>query len=371
MKRVPAGKPEGGQFAPEVISPPPLARIDARALHDEVSARQEEDSVGNAFRAFRNHHPLGSPIPPLPADGEAVRVIFVRGIPASGKSTWARAVQEHYPPGSVVRINNDELAASLFGGDSHGASGAAKVLDSVRKAALASAIKLPETRLVIMDNTNVILRAMRPLVNAAWSHGAEVEVNDDFLKVSLETCLERNAARETPVPESVVRRMHKQASNLKEWAESPPAVVEPYHNDPSLPPVVLVDIDGTLATMHPDRSPYDFSQVGQDLPNASVVNVIRALRAEGAHVIVMSGRDASCREETQAWLERHVGKDLPLHMRPEGDVRPDNIIKLELFQQHVADQYHVSCVFDDRDQVVNLWRRQLKLPTFQVADGDF
>lgn len=310
-------------------------------------------------------------IPELPAVGDLVRVIAVRGIPGSGKSTWAKSVQDAYPPGTVARINNDDLTHMLFGAtNSNHTPGIGKTLQSMRAKLLDALLLNPQVRMVIVDNTNLNPAPLRSLEHVAASRGGILEVDDRFLSVPLETCLERNSARENPVPESVIRKMHKQASSLGAW-HSLATPVMPYHNDPQLPHSVLVDVDGTLAHMHPERSPYDWSQVGMDSPNMAVVHTVRALREQGVEVIIMSGRDGSCRAETQAWLDTHVAPGLPLHMREAGDSRPDHVVKLELFNKHIADRYHVRCVFDDRDQVVTLWRRQLGLPTFQVADGDF
>jgi hypothetical protein len=58
-----------------------------------------------------------------------------------------------------------------------------------------------------------------------------------------------------------------------------------------------------------------------------------------------------------------------LLMRQAEDTRKDSIIKLELFNEVKLD-YYVVGVFDDRNQVVELWR-DLGLQCYQVADGDF
>ena len=88
------------------------------------------------------------------------------------------------------------------------------------------------------------------------------------------------------------------------------------------------------------------------------------------YVIVMSGRDESCRTETERWLNKH---NIPfdfLFMRPEGDMRKDNIIKHELFNKYVRDNYDVKFVLDDRQQVVDMWRK-MGITCLQVAEGDF
>lgn len=115
--------------------------------------------------------------------------------------------------------------------------------------------------------------------------------------------------------------------------------------------------------------------VDQDQPHADVIDVVSALSSTVDRVIFLSGRDEECRDLTEAWLREHVVErrlmsDYELHMRPAGDRRRDSIVKAELFDRHVRDQYRVLVVLDDRKQVVEMWR-SLGLTCLQVAEGDF
>jgi hypothetical protein len=71
------------------------------------------------------------------------------------------------------------------------------------------------------------------------------------------------------------------------------------------------------------------------------------------------------------WLDKHVGvPHAGLHMRRTGDSRKDSIVKKEIFERELKHAWHIVAVFDDRNQVVKMWR-SLGLTVFQVADGDF
>lgn len=303
------------------------------------------------------------------------RVLVLRGLPASGKSTFARELVARRPAGTTVRLNNDDLSVMLFGQLSFPQGGAKHVsglFARLRASMLEQALATPQVRLVIVDNTNLSERTVRDLETITLAAGAQFVVDDRFLDVPMEECIARDRGRAAPVGEKVIRRMAAQASNVTAWVprRSPLDGVTAYHNDPALPSTVIVDIDGTLAVMD-GRSPYQWDRVSEDRPNTAVVSLVQALIASGQHVTVMSGRDGICRADTHAWLDAHVAPGLPLHMRPAGDTRRDDVIKWELFREHVADRFHVRFVLDDRDQVVHLWRRILGVPTFQVADGNF
>ncbi|GLW29830.1 AAA family ATPase [Actinoplanes regularis] len=296
------------------------------------------------------------------------RLLITRGLPASGKTTFARKLQ----PG-VVRVNRDDLRRMLHGQRLFTQWAEGQVTHAQR-AAVEALLRVRAS--VIVDDTNLRAKTVREWAEMAARFGASFEVHD-FTDVPLEECLRRDADRpeDDRVGEDAIRRMHERylaGRNLP----LPVPFVDPggpgvvYEADPELPPVVLVDIDGTVALMA-GRSPYDWSRVGEDLPNPAVIAAVRAMHAAGHAVVFCSGRDEACRAETEAWLELFVGVPYEaLFMRPAGDSRKDSIVKREIFDQEIRERWRVVGVFDDRQQVVRMWRA-LGLTVFQVAEGDF
>jgi hypothetical protein len=133
----------------------------------------------------------------------------------------------------------------------------------------------------------------------------------------------------------------------------------------------IVDLDGTLA-VRGDRGSYDWRRVGEDQPNFAVVIAVQAIALHPAIdvILAISGRDERSRLATTIWMRSH---DVPfdeLIMRPAHDVRPDHVVKEHLYSDRIEPRFSVLGVFDDRDQVVAMWRR-IGLPCFQVAAGDF
>lgn len=131
------------------------------------------------------------------------------------------------------------------------------------------------------------------------------------------------------------------------------------------PTAIMVDIDGTLAHMV-DRSPYDYSKVKED----TLDEVIAGITRKYTHVILMSGRPDTCREDTENWLRKHDVRFDHLYMRGADDKREDSIVKWDLYQKHVEPEYDILFVLDDRDRVVKMWREK-GLKCLQVAYGDF
>ena len=132
---------------------------------------------------------------------------------------------------------------------------------------------------------------------------------------------------------------------------------------------LIFDVDGTLA-LRGDRDPFDWARVGEDLPNAPVVTLARALGVQDT-IVVMSGRKERCRQQTEMWLRAAGVEYVGLLMRADNDNRPDWIVKRELFATHVAPRWNVLGVFDDRDSVVKRCWRAMGLMCAQVAEGGF
>lgn len=149
---------------------------------------------------------------------------------------------------------------------------------------------------------------------------------------------------------------------------------EPYVVPMGAPRAIIVDLDGTVALKHPGRGHFDWDKVGLDYPNWAVIEVVVAVIAQGYDPIFVSGRMEQCRQDTKVWLLGHGlwedDYDAALFMRPDGDHRSDDIVKLEIFDREIRHNYAVLGVFDDRNKVVAMWR-SIGLTVFQVAPGDF
>lgn len=133
---------------------------------------------------------------------------------------------------------------------------------------------------------------------------------------------------------------------------------------------IICDIDGTLAHMQ-DRSPYDWDKVGDDVVDKTIKEILRTFYSTSEYdIILISGRDDVCKQITERWLDKNYIFYDGLYMRKHNDNRPDEVIKKEIYDKHIKDEYDVEFVLDDRNKVVKMWRG-LGLKCLQVAEGDF
>ena len=133
--------------------------------------------------------------------------------------------------------------------------------------------------------------------------------------------------------------------------------------------VVIVDIDGTVAH-RVDRDWFEYDKALSDRADYAIVSLVASLWYDGYKVIFVSGREDSCEDVTREWLRLNCPPYTHLFMRKRGDFREDSVVKREIYETLIEPHYDVLCVFDDRNQVVDMWR-EIGLKCLQVQPGDF
>lgn len=140
--------------------------------------------------------------------------------------------------------------------------------------------------------------------------------------------------------------------------------------------LIIFDLDGTLAlTHHRDHFIQDrkknwrafFAACIDDKPNLPVIAMFNALKTQGYRLEIWSGRSDEVRKETENWLKEFQIFPDKLQMRPKDDFTPDHLLKEQWLKNSPMKPF---IIFDDRNKVVNMWRKN-NVPCFQVAEGDF
>lgn len=137
-----------------------------------------------------------------------VRIFYAcKGLPASGKTSWARDIVLDNEPGKAVRVNRDLLRTMLhfdrFGGRSTEAT-----TEWARDRVIELAMWNQYVDIIICDDTNLdpsVMSRLRALVERG---GFEFRVQD-FTDVPIEVCIARDANRvgKAKVGADVIRGM--------------------------------------------------------------------------------------------------------------------------------------------------------------------
>lgn len=300
------------------------------------------------------------------------KIIATRGFPASGKTTWA---EKYAADTGAINVNRDDIRSMLDIGQIGDNVGESQVTN-VATTMINSAIRMGKD--VVVSDTNLRAAIIKNIAKIAVDKGYSFEIVD--FKVELDELIKRDSNRSDSVGEDVIRDMWAKFP-YKNWKNAEDIVTEvknkaindkfaPFNNDSSLSDAVLVDVDGTVAHHNDARSPFDWSQVSKDTVDEPVAGIVRELYNNGTKVVIMSGRDAVCKDDTVAWLHDNKIPFHEIHMRPEGDMRKDYVVKDDLVRNNIEGRFHVRFALDDRQQVVDHYR-SIGIKVFQVQPGDF
>lgn len=285
------------------------------------------------------------------------KLLCLRGLPGSGKTTYARELAQK----GWVRVNKDDLRAML--NDGKFSKQNESYVIALRDEIIISS--LVHGKNVVVDDTNLDPKHLIAFESIAGEFLSDFEIR--FFDVDVKECIRRNRLRDKPVPDKVIYQMYER------YLKPQPPVVE---YDDNKEECIIVDIDGTLAHIADGRSPYDASRAMNDSLDDAVSVITAMFYNHGYKVIILTGRHEEHREVTEQWLEENGVEYDELYTRMEDDVDEkgnqldDKIVKERLYRTHVEPRFNVKFVLDDRNRVVDMWR-SIGLKCLQVAEGNF
>lgn len=269
-------------------------------------------------------------------------VYLTVGPSASGKTTWANSL-------NIADVNRDDIRRAEFQFENWKDYKFTKSNEN-RVTEIQNQLIEDITNLrvdFVISDTNLNEAYRNNMIQKLEEKGYQVELVlfDELFHV----LVQRDKKRYREVGADII-----QTQFLKMQEQFYPERI--YQRDYSLPKAVLFDIDGTLAIMG-DRSPFDWANVGIDTPNHNVVDLFKMIRQchPDWKIITVSGRDGVCWDESTDWIEKYVGRPDGHFQRTPGDMRKDCIVKKEIFDNHIKNNYCVMYVVDDRQQVVDMW----------------
>lgn len=303
------------------------------------------------------------------------KLIIVRGIQGSGKSTWAKAWAKEEPT-KRIRWNQDDLR-NMFGEywvPEREKTGMLKIL---KEAFVAKAMKSDLD--IVMDDMNLnpsTLTEIKSLVdkyNLLYSKNYEIETKTFYTPV--DECIRRDAQRSNPIGASVIKATWKRYRDmlLKEQNEEfAKQFLEPNYSKSN---IVIFDLDGTIAYNVKGRPFYGkgcAEGISKDVADPRMLELIHTIRAAGRKVGFLTGREDTpeIRKATEDWLKAH-GIDAWefLLMRPQKTFDAGDVCKENLYHEFIEPKYNVIAVYEDSQKVVNMWRK-LGILCLQPNDGN-
>jgi predicted kinase len=315
-----------------------------------------------------------------------MKIIFLRGIPASGKSTWKNAFQANNP--NFIAVNRDAIRYSMGGENYNYNRTNEKIVTECEMIQIEQAFYAEKD--IIVDATNLNPSYLESyfvkFAEMAQKRHVDIEFSVHEFDIDVKTAKERNSKRIgiAKVPEHVIEKMHRQfKSDSDKWHSKfnwfvdnfNTLLKDNYHikQDINLPPAVIFDIDGTLA-LNQGRSPYDGERVDEDMANQRVKDLLNIIKEYkySIRIIICTGREdtGKCKEKTLKWLKYNKIHFDEFYIRKQSDHRADWVIKRE-FLHDISLKYNVLFVVDDRNQVVEKCWRRAGITCLQVESNGF
>lgn len=305
--------------------------------------------------------------------GKAGHLIILRGLPGAGKSTYAKTL-------NADAIFSRDKFREYFPDTNNGATNFETVINDLMLTGAKGVLK--EDKTVVIDATNLSMSSLHPFIWLALENKVK-HLTITTLQTPVEICVQR---RQNQISQEVIKaKAARYGHNLFTDSQVTKVVshtvenqIAKYFNEFApyscqnswLTPVIICDIDGTLANMG-TRDPYDESTVLNDSPHQHIVNLVKKYNTDNDYkLVVMSGRTDSCFDDTLTWLHKQGIYPDALLMRKTGDTRSDAVVKRELLETVEKTCGPVEFVLDDRNSVVEMWRK-IGIPCLQVAPGDF
>lgn len=287
------------------------------------------------------------------------KLVIMRGLPGSGKSTWAKAwVNED--PINRVRLNWDDMR-NMMGPYWVPERENTGVLKELREKFLKHMMERNWD--IVCDNMNLNPKEIEFYENIVKEfnedrHSYTIEFKDFFIPV--EECIRRDAMRTNPIGEKTIKSLfHKYmpliiGSEHRKKIESQPT----YRADK--PDCIIVDMDGTLAFNLSGRSFFDdIDMIKYDTPLLATVSILRAMKMTGTcNIFIVTGRSEKSREATEVWLaENNIPFD-KVFMREEGDFSHSNDFKQKVYEDNIKNNYNVLFVLDDDTKCMKMYQDQ-------------
>lgn len=141
-------------------------------------------------------------------------IVYLIGIPGSGKTTFAKSLCEQDPE-RYIHLSSDTIRAELYGNEETQGNG--ELVFNILASKAANALvqsDINKDTTIIIDATNTNIRNLKKLMKSVGNYlpfemSVITKQRAIIFAVDYDLCLERNANRSRIVPEDVMERQYQ------------------------------------------------------------------------------------------------------------------------------------------------------------------
>ena len=303
---------------------------------------------------------------------EIRQIILTRGIPGSGKSTWAKAWVAESPE-TRIRLNWDDMR-NMMG--PYWVPSREPINKAMMWCAINTAAYCDKPYDIVIDNMNLNPKGWKEVEEWIETYNASHHAKSlnlcyvlyfrDFF-IPVDECIRRDAMRSNPIGEKTIKEIWRKYKHFIQTTSVTNYVENLLPKDPSKPDCVVIDMDSTMCFNTNGRPWYGKGSTEamiDDIPNEGVVNLIKA---QNYPVVVCTGRNQDQLGVTEQWLNKHGIYPEMMFFRANNDFRTGVEVKSELMDE-ILKIYNVVAVFEDCEPIVTKFR-EMGLTVLQPNKG--
>ena len=303
---------------------------------------------------------------------EKKKLILTRGIPGSGKSTWAKAwVAED--PEHRIRLNWDDMRNML---GPYWVPSRENINKTMLWCAINAAAYCDKPYEIVIDNMNLNPKGWKEFEEwiEIYNHSAHsvnnkvqyvLEFKDFF--ISVDECIRRDAMRSNPIGEKTIKDIWRRYKHFIQTHEVEKLVNNLIKDDDTKPYCVVVDMDSTMCFNTQKRAWYGDGSTEAMLNDTPNMGVVRLIEHQNYPVVVCTGRNKAQKEVTEKWLNKYNIFPEEFYMREDGDYRNGVEVKEELINK-ILEKYNIVTIFEDCEPIVRRFR-EMGLTVLQPNKG--
>ena len=254
------------------------------------------------------------------------KLIMLKGLPASGKTTWAMKQLEQ---GNFFRISLKDIEQTMTEKNSK-----KKISNALRiRNDLLENILKNKLGNVILDDYNLSLISQRAIEKMCSKHGYDFEVKS-FLDVPINECIKRDLKRKNSVGSKRIQKLYNQylALDFQRNLES----------DWSKKRCLIINLD-TLPRLEPSY----FITMLIDAINATYGDFY-------VDMIILSNEHQKRRQELVNWLEKHLIDINHIIMKDDNDYSSSSDFKKAKMKE-IEEKYAVLGIIETDEVMCNFW----------------
>lgn len=289
------------------------------------------------------------------------KIILTRGIPGSGKSTWAKDwVTED--PEHRIRLNWDDMRNML---GPYWVPSRENINKTMLWNAVNTAAYCTNPYDIVIDNMNLNPKGWKEVedwINTYNKSSHAVGINAQYVLefkdffTPVEECIRRDAKRPNPIGEKTIRDIWRRYRHFIQTTAVENMVTKSRPTT-GKPRCVVIDMDSTMCfnlTKRPWYGEGAAEGMLNDIPNTGVVDIVKVLQ-NTYPIIVATGRDTSQAGVTIEWLSKQGITPTASFFRTQGDCRKGVEIKRGQIELILKD-YDIVAIFEDCEPIVQMYR---------------